>query len=144
MSSNKKSMTSMKCLATIALFVISASASVVPRPALFARQASVEPTATPTPLEAVTTLLATPTDTPTTSTSEIPSSTSAAPSIDLAALWPAAKAVTNAGAGDNPTTCTPMSICDRRVNSCGMMYGACYDKNYCDGNTSPYPIPTCP
>ncbi|KXT13606.1 hypothetical protein AC579_9772 [Pseudocercospora musae] len=144
MDSDNKKMTSMTRLATIAFLVISTSASAVPRPAPFARQASVEPTATPTPLESATNVLATATDIATGFTSDAPSPTTAAPSIDFAALWPAAKAVTNAGLGDDPTTCTPMSICDRRVNSCGMMYGACYDKNYCDGNTSPYPIPTCP
>ncbi|KAG9872651.1 hypothetical protein KCU63_g622, partial [Aureobasidium melanogenum] len=41
------------------------------------------------------------------------------------------------------STCTPVSICVDAINSCGMRYGGCYDQNFCDGNTSPYPIPTC-
>ncbi|KAK0274629.1 hypothetical protein LTR91_004822 [Friedmanniomyces endolithicus] len=38
--------------------------------------------------------------------------------------------------------CTPSTICVDAM-TCSQRYGACYDKNYCDGNTSPYPIPTC-
>ncbi|TKA31030.1 hypothetical protein B0A50_01998 [Salinomyces thailandicus] len=39
-------------------------------------------------------------------------------------------------------SCTPKSICFDGI-TCGQRYGGCYDKNYCDGNTSPYPIPPC-
>ncbi|KAK5726844.1 hypothetical protein LTR15_002734 [Elasticomyces elasticus] len=43
-------------------------------------------------------------------------------------------------AGGN--SCTPISICIDAI-TCGQRYGGCYDKNHCDGNTSPYPVPTC-
>ncbi|CZT16981.1 uncharacterized protein RCC_02813 [Ramularia collo-cygni] len=39
--------------------------------------------------------------------------------------------------------CTPHKICMDYISPCGQRYGGCYDRNYCDGNTSPYPIPTC-
>ncbi|KAI5250799.1 hypothetical protein E4T42_04761 [Aureobasidium subglaciale] len=40
--------------------------------------------------------------------------------------------------------CVPHSICVDKISPCGKRYGGCYDENFCDGNTSPYPIPTCP
>ncbi|KAK3068213.1 hypothetical protein LTR53_014400 [Teratosphaeriaceae sp. CCFEE 6253] len=39
-------------------------------------------------------------------------------------------------------SCTIVSICMDAI-TCGIRYGGCYDKNYCDGNTSPVAIPTC-
>ncbi|KAI4723937.1 hypothetical protein E4T49_08338 [Aureobasidium sp. EXF-10728] len=43
------------------------------------------------------------------------------------------------------SNCTPSSICVDMINSCGHRYGGCYDQNFCDGNTSPYPVPpACP
>ncbi|CAD0091246.1 unnamed protein product [Aureobasidium vineae] len=43
------------------------------------------------------------------------------------------------------SSCTPSSICVDMINSCGHRYGGCYDQNFCDGNTSPYPVPpACP
>ncbi|KAM3419194.1 hypothetical protein BST61_g5138 [Cercospora zeina] len=49
---------------------------------------------------------------------------------------------------DTPTsTCIPISTCVDKISICPdrsrKRYGGCYDKNFCDGNTSPYPIPTC-
>ncbi|CAK1355301.1 unnamed protein product [Cercospora beticola] len=49
---------------------------------------------------------------------------------------------------DTPTSiCTPVSTCVDKFSICPdrsrKRYGGCYDKNFCDGNTSPYPIPTC-
>ncbi|KAK1065256.1 hypothetical protein LTR74_008082 [Friedmanniomyces endolithicus] len=38
--------------------------------------------------------------------------------------------------------CTPSTICVDAM-TCSQRYGGCYDQNYCDGNTSPYPVPTC-
>ncbi|KAH0278124.1 hypothetical protein KCU91_g2714, partial [Aureobasidium melanogenum] len=52
-------------------------------------------------------------------------------------------AETSEAAELSTSTCTPVSICVDAINSCGMRYGGCYDQNFCDGNTSPYPIPTC-
>ncbi|KAG9700539.1 hypothetical protein KCU95_g729, partial [Aureobasidium melanogenum] len=52
-------------------------------------------------------------------------------------------AETSEAAEFSTSTCTPHSICVDAINSCGMRYGGCYDENFCDGNTSPYPIPTC-
>ncbi|KAK5685008.1 hypothetical protein LTS10_003083 [Elasticomyces elasticus] len=40
------------------------------------------------------------------------------------------------------SSCTPISICVDAI-TCGQRYGGCYDKNHCDGNMSPYPVPTC-
>ncbi|SMQ50740.1 unnamed protein product [Zymoseptoria tritici ST99CH_3D7] len=40
------------------------------------------------------------------------------------------------------SSCTPKTICMDKM-TCGIRYGGCYDKHHCDGNTSPYPIPTC-
>ncbi|KAI4843673.1 hypothetical protein E4T44_06613 [Aureobasidium sp. EXF-8845] len=42
------------------------------------------------------------------------------------------------------STCTPHSICVDKISPCGKRYGGCYDENYCDRNTSPFPIPACP
>ncbi|KAI4740727.1 hypothetical protein E4T50_08847 [Aureobasidium sp. EXF-12298] len=52
-------------------------------------------------------------------------------------------AETSEAAELSTSSCTPVSICVDAINSCGMRYGGCYDQNFCDGNTSPYPIPTC-
>ncbi|THW94181.1 hypothetical protein D6D17_08085 [Aureobasidium pullulans] len=64
---------------------------------------------------------------------------------------------------EDPEDCVPHSICVDKISPCGKRYGGrvvisvqaaagsktdtdirCYDENFCDGNTSPYPIPTCP
>ncbi|KAK5999380.1 hypothetical protein QM012_005505 [Aureobasidium pullulans] len=55
----------------------------------------------------------------------------------------ATRAVTESDTEASTSTCTPHSICVDAINSCGIRYGECYDENFCDGNTSPYPIPTC-
>lgn len=59
------------------------------------------------------------------------------------------------------SSCVPHSVCVDKISPCGKRYGGsvpllsflarqetdtafrCYDENFCDGNTSPYPIPTC-
>ncbi|KAI4737382.1 hypothetical protein E4T50_12143 [Aureobasidium sp. EXF-12298] len=57
----------------------------------------------------------------------------------------ATRAVSTAGSEPSTTSsCIPHSICVDKISPCGKRYGGCYDENFCDGNTSPYPIPTCP
>ncbi|KAH0285103.1 hypothetical protein M436DRAFT_67799 [Aureobasidium namibiae CBS 147.97] len=56
----------------------------------------------------------------------------------------ATRAVSTAGSGPSATSsCVPHSICVDKISPCGKRYGGCYDENFCDGDTSPYPIPTC-
>ncbi|KAF2484240.1 hypothetical protein BDY17DRAFT_309524 [Neohortaea acidophila] len=40
------------------------------------------------------------------------------------------------------TTCMPSTVCVDGF-TCGVRYGGCYDKNYCDGTTSSFSVPTC-
>ncbi|KAH0365940.1 hypothetical protein KCU65_g5656, partial [Aureobasidium melanogenum] len=77
--------------------------------------------------------------TSTTTTSAMTTSTTTAMTTPLAT-----RAVATDSDELSISTCIPQSICVDAINSCGMRYGGCYDQNYCDGNTSPYPIPTCP
>ncbi|KAK3055475.1 hypothetical protein LTR09_003395 [Extremus antarcticus] len=58
----------------------------------------------------------------------------------------AASGTTNSPAlriAEAATTCIPYSTCIDGRNECGKRWGACFDWHFCNGNTTPYPIPTC-
>ncbi len=90
----------------------------------------------------------------------LPAATTTSPTaIETAAELSAPTSSADAPAIVVEDTCTPSSVCFDGILSCGIRYGGlvdcifltalmlildrCYDANYCDGNTSPYPIPTC-
>lgn len=129
------------------LFVASATAAVIQR-----QETNIVGSATAQPGASIVSQIATISAQPSSTVASnwtLPSdilSVSSTPTIQLAVL---------------AASCTPKTICVDKISPCGKRYGgsvltisgpcigglltghSCYDKFYCDGNTSPYPVPTC-